>query len=177
VQNPNIQGNALKTTETYDVKKLRLIRLLLGTFVAGLILSGLTAFPLVRELRVLSSWFNETTSLGSSFPRLVHWVSYVREGLENADRFYPFLAYGTDWLAFAHIVIAIAFLGPLKNPVRNIWVMEFGIIACLLVIPLALICGHIRGIPLFWRLIDCSFGVLGLIPLLIVRKLTLALAK
>jgi hypothetical protein len=59
------------------------------------------------------------------------------------------LAYGTDWLAFAHLVIAIAFLGPLKDPVRNIWVVEFGMIACLLVIPLALICGPIRGIPFY----------------------------
>ena len=29
------------------------------------------------------------------------------------------IAYGTDWLAFAHITIAVAFLGPLKDPVRN----------------------------------------------------------
>jgi len=84
---------------------------------------------------------------------------------------YPFLAYGTDWLAFAHIVIAIAFLGPLKDPVRNTWVVDFGIIACVLVIPLALICGPIRGIPWGWQLVDCSFGVLSLIPLLIVRRM------
>ena len=36
-----------------------------------------------------------------------------------------------------------------------------GIAACLAVIPLALICGPIRGIPFYWRLIDCSFGVIG----------------
>jgi hypothetical protein len=29
---------------------------------------------------------------------------------------YPFLAYGTDWLAFAHIVIAVFFIGPLVKP-------------------------------------------------------------
>ena len=29
------------------------------------------------------------------------------------------------------------------------------------VLPLALIAGAVRGIPLQWRLIDCSFGVLG----------------
>jgi hypothetical protein len=34
------------------------------------------------------------------------------------------------------------------------------------VIPLALICGSIRGIPFYWRLIDGSFGVIGLIPLI-----------
>jgi hypothetical protein len=72
-------------------------------------------------------------------------------------------------------VIAVAFLGPLKDPIRNIWVVEFGMIACILVIPLALICGHIRGIPFAWQLIDCSFGIFGFIPLAIVRTLTLRL--
>ena len=43
-------------------------------------------------------------------------------------------------------------------------------IACGLVVPLALICGPLRGIPFFWRLIDCSFGILGIIPLWIARN-------
>ena len=77
------------------------------------------------------------------------------------------MAYGTDWLAFAHLVIAVAFLGPLRDPVRNQWVLVFGVIACLGVLPLALIAGPIRGIPVYWRLIDCSFGLIGAIPLLI----------
>lgn len=33
------------------------------------------------------------------------------------------------------------------------------------IIPLALICGPIRGIPFFWTCVDMSFGVLGLVPL------------
>ncbi|MHC4498648.1 MAG: hypothetical protein ACYS21_05980, partial [Planctomycetota bacterium] len=53
---------------------------------------------------------------------------------------------------------------------KNVWVIEFGIIACLLIIPVALIAGQIRGIPFFWRLIDCSFGVIGVIPLIICRR-------
>jgi len=39
------------------------------------------------------------------------------------------------------------------------------------VIPLALIAGAIRGIPLGWQLIDMSFGVFGIIPLIIVFRL------
>jgi len=94
----------------------------------------------------------------------------VYTGLHDTYRQYPFIAYGTDWLAFAHIVIAIVFWGPLRDPVKNIWVVEFGMIACGLVVPLALICGPLRGIPFFWRLIDCSFGILGFIPLWMARK-------
>jgi hypothetical protein len=89
--------------------------------------------------------------------------------VQNTYQQYPFIAYGTDWLAFAHIVIAIAFWGPFKDPVRNVWVIELGMIACVLVVPLALVCGAIRGIPFFWRLVDCSFGVFGIIPLWLCR--------
>ena len=81
-----------------------------------------------------------------------------------------FDAYGTDWLAFGHLVIATAFIGPIKDPVRNKWIIEWGIIACGAVPILALVAGPIRGIPLPWRLIDCSFGVVGIVPLLVVRR-------
>ena len=63
------------------------------------------------------------------------------------------------------MVIAVAFIGPLRDPVKNVWVIDFGMIACAAVIPLALICGPIRGIPFWWQLIDCSFGVVGIVPL------------
>ena len=95
------------------------------------------------------------------------WLRRVHEGIVHTNRDYPFMAYGTDWLAFGHLVIAVAFLGPLIDPVRNKWVLVFGIIACAGVLPLALIAGAIRGIPFYWRLIDCSFGVIGVVPLLI----------
>src|SRR4051812_41374297 len=78
--------------------------------------------------------------------------------------------YGTDWLAFAHLVIAVAFWGPLRDPVRNIWVVHFGMIACVAVVPLALIAGPIRGIPWWWQLIDISFGAVGIIPLLFAER-------
>ena len=87
------------------------------------------------------------------------------EALRETYAKYPFMAYGTDWLAFAHIVIALFFIGPFVRPEGNRWVIAAGMIACGLVVVLALICGPIRGIPFFWRLIDCSFGVFGFIPL------------
>jgi hypothetical protein len=70
-------------------------------------------------------------------------------------------------LNFQYIVIATAFIRPLRDPVRNIWVIQFGMIACIMVFPVAFIAGTIRQIPFFWQLIDCSFGMIGLIPLFI----------
>ena len=43
-------------------------------------------------------------------------------------------------------------------------------------IPYALIMGGVRGIPLWWRLIDCSFGVLGAVPLWLCQRMAGKLA-
>jgi len=144
------------------------IRAWLVLFIVGLVLSGITAFPLQRELVVLNHLFGVPAipPVGGE-PALHAWLRRVLDALTATDRDYPFLAYGTDWLAFGHLAIAVAFLGPLRDPVRNRWVLVFGLIACAGVIPLALIAGEIRGIPIYWRVIDCSFGVFGAIPLLL----------
>jgi hypothetical protein len=150
---------------------LRTIRLWLVVVIAGLLLSGITAFPLLHEIQWLAGMLNIAPGTSpENYVGLRHWIARVREGLEQTNLRYPFLAYGTDWLAFAHIILAILFLGPLRDPVRNVWVINFGIIACLGIIPLAMICGHIRGIPLGWRCIDCAFGILAIGPLWICRR-------
>lgn len=147
---------------------LRKIRIWLVLFIAGLVLSGLTAFPLERETATLNRIFGVAQAApAGGEPSLQVWLRRVHNGIVATNRDYPFMAYGTDWLAFGHLVIAIAFLGAVRDPLRNKWLFVFGIIACIGVLPLALIAGYIRGIPLYWRLIDCSFGVIGMLPLLI----------
>jgi hypothetical protein len=150
------------------------IRLWLVFFIFALLISGLTAFPLQWELNLLEQIVR---ALPIQIPSLIDWVALVNHGLQESYGKYPFIAYGTDWLAFAHIVIAIAFLGPLRNPVKNIGVIEWGMLACVLVIPLAVIMNPIRGIPFFWTLVDCSFGVFGILPLWFVRRDILRLEK
>jgi hypothetical protein len=97
--------------------ELRRIRIWLAVFMVGLILSGLTAFPLATEIGWLNSlvhsgWLRpvaESTGLGD-------WIERVHEGIDATDARYPFLAYGTDWLAFAHLVLAVLFVGPYVDP-------------------------------------------------------------
>jgi hypothetical protein len=141
------------------MNELRKVRLALGIFIAGLVVSGLTAFPLQLELDWLAGKFTDSNS------GLAQWILRVRDGLTDSYASYPWLAYGTDWLAFGHLVIALFFIAPFIEPIRNVAVVYAGLAACVLTIPLALICGSIRGIPFGWRLIDCSFGILGAIPL------------
>ena len=135
-----------------------------------MLLSGVTAIPLEWQLSVANRYFGIDTKLAEILPDLSFWVTRIYTGLSSTYSEYPFIAYGTDWLAFAHIVLAILFIGPLRDPVKNIWVIEFGIICCVLVIPFAMVFGSIREIPIFWRMVDCSFGVIGIIPLIIVRN-------
>lgn len=153
------------------INHLRRVRIWLGIFIAGLVLSGITAFPLATELGWLVDVLNhQAIRSTANSTHLLPWIVRVSHAVNATDTEYPFLAYGTDWLAFAHLVIAAAFIGPWLDPVRNKWVVTFGLIACAGVIPLALIAGPIRGIPLPWRLVDCSFGVFGCVPLLICRR-------
>ena len=146
-------------------KLLRRIRGLILLFVVLLMLSGITAFPVYTELKWMMD--HDTVPRGSL---LGDFLYQVWLGVQAVNAQFPFLFYGYDWLAFAHIVIGLAFIGPWKDPVRNIWVIEWAMLACIAVFPLALIAGPIRGIPWFHILIDCSFGLFGLIPLWITRK-------
>jgi hypothetical protein len=148
-------------------------RITLSCFLVGLVLSGVTAFPLAWETRLLADGLGiNTSSTAETQSGLFFWISTVDRGLHETYAVYPWIAYGTDWLAFAHIAIAVYFIGPFANPIRNEWVIYAGLIGCLLVLPLALICGPLRGIPFYWRLIDCSFGVFGAVPLLYCLYLT-----
>jgi hypothetical protein len=149
---------------------LRSIRIWLAIVILGLFLSGVTAFPLQHELDLvirIAAHFH----LAEHAPALSDWLLRVDQALADTNARYPFLAYGTDWLAFAHIVLAILFIGPYLDPIRNKWVIIFGVICSVGVFFLALIAGPIRGIPPYWRLIDCSFGVVcGAISLLVLEK-------
>lgn len=133
---------------------MKSIKRLLLLFIICLFISGLTAIPVEPQLQWLLRHLPEKSSFHL-------WILKVLVGYQETNKLYPFLLYGYDWLAFAHFVLAILFIGPYRGPVKNIWVIEFGLIACVLVIPFAFVAGHFRGIPIGWRLIDCSFGVFG----------------
>jgi hypothetical protein len=143
-----------------NTKEVKLIRRWLLFFMIVLFVSGITAMPAEWELSIATRFFPEGSAIGN-------WLAEVYSGVKNTNRNYPWLFYGYDWLAFAHFILAILFIGPYKDPVRNKWVIEFGMIACLLIIPLALIAGYFREIPFWWRMIDSSFGILGVLPLAI----------
>lgn len=144
---------------------LKQIRLAILIVIVGLVLSGVTAFPLLHEVNLLADLLAGGSRDPSAHDGLIHWILFVREGLEVTYQRYPFIAYGTDWLAFAHLMIALFFILPWRDPVRYEGVLKVGIACSLLILPLAFICGPLRGIPFWWRVIDSSFGIFCLPPL------------
>jgi hypothetical protein len=154
-------------------------RLVLGLFIAGLVLSGITAFPLESEIAMVDRFLGPDDYIG---PPLSHvdfttWIKFVHYAVHETYTRFPLFGYATDWLAFGHIVIAAFFILPFLDPIRYRAVLHVGVAACAGVILIAVVCGPLRGIPLFWRLIDCSFGVIGALPLVYCTQLARKMSK
>ena len=140
---------------------------MLAIVVFGLLISGITVWPAVSELKlaIKIAWGDaEPSGILHSF------VIQAIEGLEVMEAQYPFLLYAYAWLAFAHIVLAILFAGAIRDPVRNKWIVQCGLIMCALIPVLAGICIPIRGLPLRWFWIDFAFAPAAGIPLWIALK-------
>ncbi len=135
---------------------------MLGIVAFGLFVSGVTVWPATAELEVIVRvvW-------GDAQPtgRMHGFVLDVLEGLASVEADYPFMLYAHDWLAFAHIMLAILFAGAVRDPVRNVWVVQCGLIMCALVPVLAGICIPLRGIPAAWFWIDFAFAPGAALPL------------
>jgi hypothetical protein len=153
--------------------RLRRVRFWTRFFVVGLVISGATALPIPTAFEFGTTLMGEDMAAGGWLPGLVaDWLRFVRDGVRQTEALAPFMFYGTDWLAFGHFVIALAFVGPLRHPIRNRWMYQFGMMACVAVPIWALVFGEIRGIPLWWRAIDASFGIVGFFPVWICHRLT-----
>ena len=140
---------------------------MLGIIVFGLFMSGITIWPAVPELKMVVRivWGN-----GESAGVLHSFILRAIEGLESVEVNYPFMLYAHDWLAFAHIVLAILFAGAIRDPVRNVWIVQCGLIMCVLVPILAGICITIRGLPMVWFWIDFTFAPAAALPLWIALR-------
>ncbi|MFM7022017.1 MAG: hypothetical protein ACKOXB_03500 [Flavobacteriales bacterium] len=148
------------------VKSEKQIRWLLWFFVVALFLSGLSAFPLVWGSEMLL----QTLDFMNIHGQLLSFAKEVRRGVKFNDENFSFMAYGTDWLAFGHIMYALLFYGALRNPFKNKWLIHFGMIACVCIVPASFLMGHFRSIPLLWGIVDSSFGIVGFAVLYMVLK-------
>ena len=77
-------------------KILRKIKRVVAFFILLLILSRVTAFPLQTELSFLVNHLDANEGM------LYQWISEVSKAITDLNNNYPFLSYGTDWLAFGY---------------------------------------------------------------------------
>jgi len=144
-------------TANLESRLRRKIKTAIIIIIIGLLLNGISAVPLQKELNVLLS--NPDVLPGF----LYNWWLYVHDGVSSTTTNYPFMRYGFDWLAFAHLLIAIAFIGPLKDPVKNEWVITWGMIISALSVLMALFGERLRGVPFWWSCIDAAIAILSFI--------------
>jgi hypothetical protein len=134
----------------------------------GLFVSGVTVWPAIAELKLAVRLMTLCNSNPSG--ELHAFILKVIEGLEATNAKYPFLLYAHDWLAFAHIMLAILFAGAARDPVRNKWIVQCGLIMCASVPILAGICISIRELPGWWFWIDFAFAPGAALPLWIAYR-------
>ncbi|MGM0490366.1 MAG: hypothetical protein ACQESR_26875, partial [Planctomycetota bacterium] len=138
------------------MNRLTRAKVMLGIVVFGLLVSGITVWPALVELKLaVSIIWGDAEPTGDLHAFLLQAI----EGLESVNANYPFMFYAGDWLAFAHVVLAILFAGAIRDPVRNIWIVQCGLIMCALVPVLAIVCIPLRGLPMVWFWIDSAFAV------------------
>jgi hypothetical protein len=151
-------------TEQRETRLRKKIKAAIIITMIGLLLNGISAIPLRFELNIL-------LSNPDALPTFLHdWWTYVNKGVNETSNKYDFMRYGFDWLGFAHLLIAIAFIGPLKDPVKNEWVVRWGMIASVLSVLMAIGWEWRRGIPLWWSCIDAFIAIVAFIILLLCNR-------
>jgi hypothetical protein len=148
---------------------LRRVRAMLGFVAGGLFISGVTIWPWELELTLAISILDGLAVFEPLRALLQELLSDML-ALREKDSFVLYIA---DWLAFAHLILTALFLMAIRDPVRNILVVRFGILCSLSVPLLAVTCVPLRGIPLFWILVDSSFALCAIPLLLALRDLRL----
>jgi hypothetical protein len=146
---------------------LKRAKWMLAIVAFGLFVSGVTVWPAVLELKLAVSilWGDAApTSALHSF------ILEAIEGLEYVGENYPFLLYAHNWLAFAHIMLAILFAGAIRDPVRNVWIVQAGLIICALILVLAIFAIPARVFPSSWFWIDFAFAPGAALPLWIALR-------
>ena len=133
----------------------------------GLFVSGVTVWPAISELKfAINLFWGDAEPTGEAHRFTVR----ILESLEVIKRDHAPIMYGYDWLAFAHVCLAILFAGAARDPVRNIWIIQCGLIMCALIPVLAAICIPLREIPFFWFFIDFAFAPATALPLWIALR-------
>jgi len=151
-------------------KDLFRVRVYLSVVLVGILFSCQMILFVEPEIQWIDKAIGQSPFVVQHFPQLSDWIGVLRVSVTETYQKYPVMAYCMDWLAFAHVFIAVALLGAIRNPVQNVWVVKTALITTLLMIPFTFISGGIRGIPCYWLLLDSSFAMIAILPLVLALR-------
>ena len=156
---------------------LKKIRIYLVLFFLGILFSLHTVLFVEVETEFFARHQGSGTSMEQKLPVVSDWIENLYVSVKETYTNYPVMAYCMDWLSYACVVFAIFLIGAIKDPVKNIWIIQVFMLACVLAAALPFIAGPFRGVPIFWRCLDGSFGLIGFLVLLMPYRLTKKLAQ
>jgi hypothetical protein len=82
------------------------VRVCTWFLIVGLAISGVTAIPIQSEIGVGRAILGDDWSSNGRLPdAAATWLRTLDRGLVATTAQAPFMFYGTDWLAFGHLMI------------------------------------------------------------------------
>lgn len=161
-----------------DAKKtLRVIRVCLVLFFLGILFGLHTVVFVEVETALFAKFLGRGTWMAQTLPVVSTWIDTLYVSITESYRAYPVMAYCMDWLSYACIVFALFIVGAIRDPVRNVWIIQVYLAGCVLASLLPWVVGPMRGVPVFWRVLDGSFGVMGFMILFVAYRLTRRLER
>lgn len=154
-----------------EQKALKKIRIYLILFLLAFLFSLHTIVFVEIETELLAKYVGHGTFMEEFCPSISAWIEHLNLAVSETYSSYPVIAYCMDWLVYVWVVFAIFLLGSIKDPVKNVWIIQVFMVACCLGFILPFIVGPIRDIPIFWRFVDASYGLVGLLFLLLPYRL------
>jgi hypothetical protein len=154
-----------------EQKTLKKIRIYLILFLLAFLFSLHTVVFIETDAELLAKYVGHDTFMEELCPSISAWIEHLNLAVSETYSSYPFFAYCMDYLVYASVVLAIFLLGAIKDPVKNVWVVQVFMVACCLAFILPFIVGPLRDIPVFWRCIDSSCGLIGLLFFLLAYRL------
>ena len=146
-------------------------------FFLGVLFGLHTVVFVEAETAFFVKYLGSGTAFSEKLPFISSWIDTLYVSVSNTYETYPVIAYCMDWLSYACVVFAIFMIGAIRQPVKNVWIVQVYLIACLLAAVLPFVAGPFRDIPIFWRFIDGSFGIIGFLILLPAYRLIKKLEK
>ncbi len=165
---PDLRPPSTRVSPPKSAGLLTRIRLCLALLMAGLLFSSLPGFFPLNGTKWILGLLARTSHFGDGTP-LFTWFLGTRQALMATSLTARFLFYATNRDGLSRILFALLFLGPYRDPVRNRWVINFGLLSCAALVLFAFVAGEIQGMPFLWRCADAAFALLCALPLLLCK--------